>query len=531
MIQAKPNRLFPAFCLALLMAAHSGHAAPPAAKTPPSPLARPLATLLAAEPGTDTNLVALYRAKGFKPFWIAGGEPSARAKVLRHFLDDAGGEGLRPEDYGTEAIGRLWLKSDPDSLARLELLLTQGYLRYAADVGRGRDAARRLEEQAQATPSAAPRKGLETPGLAPFLEHLAPQHPEYAALKQALKDYRALAQQGGWPTIPSGPTLQPGMSDPRIPSIRQRLALTDAAEPGHGKTYDEALAAAVKRFQKRHALPPQGVIGPETLAALNVPVEQRIRQIIVNLERWRWLSADRAGRQIWVNIPSFTLWGLQDGAVEITMPVVVGKLDQPTPAFDERLEYLEFNPDWHVPHDIAINEYLPELRKNPASLKPKHIRFFSGGARDAPEIDPRGIDWNLMTPATMERYVLRQDPGPWNALGTVKFMFPNKYNVYLHDTSEPRFFARSRRTYSHGCVRVGQPYELAAWVLAKENPPWTLERVQATIASGEHTSVALAKAMPVHLIYRTAWVEGDRVHFAPDIYNRDAALERVLSGG
>ncbi len=541
------------FPLLLLMGSRQPAAAAPNAI--PLPMPRQIQSLLetvsaenkgdnqasAASKALNASLLDLYRGRAFKPFWIAEGRPTPRAAVLRGFLEGSEEEGLRPEDYRVEQIGRLWRKPDNASHARLDLLLTEGFIRYALDVGRGRDTARAVEEPAQSASgtdaklNAAILKGLEAAEPGRFLGPRAPRHPYYLALKRALRDYREISRNGGWPTIPAGPTLRVGMSDPRIPLLRERLALTDpvtaAANPA-SLVYDPALVSAVRHFQRRHSLPEGGIVGPETLAAMNVSVEQRIRRILVNLERWRWLAVDTAGRHLWVNIPGFVLLGLKDGSIELDMPVVVGKIDQQTPAFEERMEYLEFNPDWRVPLEIAVNEYLPELRKDPSSLAKKHIRFFLGPGKNAPEVDPRGIDWSQATPATMERYVLRQDPGPWNALGTVKFMFPNKYNVYLHDTSEPRFFAKHRRTYSHGCVRVGRPYELAAWILAREAEPWNLERVLATVASGQQVNIPLGQPLPVHLVYRTAWVDGDNsLRFPPDVYSRDGALEKALFGG
>jgi murein L,D-transpeptidase YcbB/YkuD len=490
-----------------------------------------------AQAQDNAGLLGIYRGRAFKPFWLSDGQPTPRAAILRAFLDGAAGEGLRPEDYSAMEIRRLWRQTDDGSRARLELLLTRAFVRYAEDVGRGRVEARRLEDpafaeahEAGAIPAAI-RKGLETPELERFLRLQAPQHSHYRQLKLALQRYRAIARKGGWKTIPAGPALQTGMADPRIPLIHRRLALTgDTAGANPASTvFDKNLETAVRHFQKRHYLPQDGVVGAETLAAMNLPVEKRIRQIVINLERWRWTSHDLSGKRILVNIPGFELVGLRDERIELAMPVVVGKIDQQTPAFDERMEFIEFNPDWLMPPAIAVSEYLPELQKDPAALARKHIRVFLDAKKDAPEVDPQAISWNRVTPAMMERYALRQAPGPWNALGTVKFMFPNKYNVYFHDTSEPWFFARHKRTYSHGCVRVSRPYELAAWILEGEASSWNPERIRATAACGVHATVPLEKPLPVHLLYRTAWIAEDgSLHFRPDIYGRDAALESSL---
>jgi len=493
---------------------------------------------LAAEP-LNTDILALYRNLDFRPIWVSAGRPTQRAAILRSFLDASGNEGMQPQHYHVAEIGRLWRKSDDSSQARLELTLTRAFAKYVSDVSNGRNDIRRLDEPSfQQTPpddrlgfSNVVRKGLDSPDLERFLRLLPPQDPDYQQLRVALQRYRSVAQKGGWKAIPAGTVLKRGMGDPRIPLVRQRLALT--ADLGDSNlssmVFDKELESAVRRFQIRHYLSDDGVIGAATIFAMNVSVEKRIQQIIINMERGRWSSLGSSGKQIFVNIPGFDLSALRDGRVDLTMPVVVGKSYQQTPVFDDQMEYLEFNPDWLVPPAIVASEYLPDLRKDPASLSRKHIRIFEGLGKDAPEVDPRAIKWSDVTPATMVRYALRQDPGPWNALGTLKFMFPNKYNVYFHDTSEPRFFAERQRTFSHGCIRVSRPYELAAWVLEEKSSPWSIERIHAAVAGGQRTTVRLGKPIPVHLVYRTALIGEDKIlHFRPDIYGRDAVLEKAL---
>jgi len=491
-------------------------------------------------PKPTGEIEALYRSRGFKPVWLAEGKPTARATALRAVLEASADEGLPPARYRVAELARLWRKPDDANRARLELMLTEGLALYLEDLTRGRADLRALEQPSSRGQStdrqvlqASLQKALDAPQLEPLLRQLAPRDTEYSQLRAALHDYRQIARQGGWTSLSPGPMLKPGMSDGRVPAIRKRLAITgdfSGANPA-STVYDADLGQAVRRFQGRHALPREGFVGAATIAAMNVPVEERIRQIAVNMERLRWSPTRATGKQIVVNIPGFDLVALRDARTELEMPVVVGKAYQQTPVFDEQMEYLEFNPGWLVPPGLAASEYLPELRQDPASLTRKHIRIFQGLAKDAPEVDPRSVDWNALTPATMIRYAFRQDPGPWNALGRMKFMFPNPYNVYLHDTSEPRFFGERLRTFSHGCIRLSRPEELAVWVLEDLVPRWDLARIRATVAAGSPATVHLPKAIPVRLAYRTAVFKGDSLlHFLPDIYGRDGVLERALPG-
>lgn len=483
-------------------------------------------------------LLQVYRERNFQPLWLSAEGPTERAKILCAFLSGAAEEGLPQEDYRVGEIGRLWKQRDDNNRARLDLLLTIGFARYVADAGEGRIDPSQVDQQAFADARevrvdlpGAIRAGLRMQDLSNFLELQAPRILYYRQLKLALRQYRAIAQKGGWKPIPAGTNLRIGMSDPRIPLIRARLAMTgDLWWPDRSSTvFDNRLETAVKHFQMRHYLKQSGLLDAETLAAMNVSVDKRIRQIIINLERWRWLSRDLSGQQIFVNIAGFSLAGMRDGRVEMIMPVVVGETFHQTPIFNDRMEYIEINPNWTVPASIAANDYLPELQTNPTALLRKHIRIFDGPGKDAQELDLRSIDWHQVTPAQMGRYTLRQDPGSWNALGTAKFMFPNRYNVYLHDTSHPEFFGKHQRTLSHGCIRVSRPHELAAWVLGGEPAGWNLERVKSAVARGESATIRLDKPIPVYIIYRTAVVGEDNIlRFRPDVYGHDALFERAL---
>jgi murein L,D-transpeptidase YcbB/YkuD len=365
-----------------------------------------------------------------------------------------------------------------------------------------------------------------------FLDSQVPPFDHYKKLKKALVTYREIRANGGWETVPEGKVLKPGMEDDRVPLIRKRLVVTGDLETDNmmEPAYDEKTVEGVKHFQARHALATDGVIGKKTVVTMNVPVEKRIRQIIINMERYRWLNVPESDRVLAVNIAGFNLLGIAKGIFELDMPVIVGKTYHKTPVFADTIKYLVINPYWNVPNSIAQNEMLPKLKKNPNYLKEKNIRLLNGWDPDAEEVDSTTFDWSSMGKADIVRYRLRQDPGPNNALGTIKFIFPNKYNVYLHDTPVHALFERKNRTMSHGCIRVSQPAELAAYIFKGEEGGLTLEQVKQTVESGKRTVVPLKKPFPIYILYRTVLVdpESGKINFFSDVYGRDALLEKAL---
>ena len=297
-------------------------------------------------------------------------------------------------------------------------------------------------------PLSSMEKVLAAPDLGAYLASLPPAHRHYRDLKAALKTYRALAEAGGWPAIPAGKKIRPGDHDDRIAVIIKRLSVTGDLDPEVAKAprraayYDSALVHSVARFQRRHGLAPDGVIGPKTLSAMNVSASDAVKQIIINLTRWRWQEHDLGRKYLLVNIANFDLTAFDGGREAFSFPVIVGKFQHQTPNFSDRISYLEFNPYWNIPPSIAKNEELPNLRRDRHYLARRHIRLFSSWSPDAAEIRSTSVDWNSISPARMSGFKLRQDPGPWNALGRVKFIFPNHYDVYLHDTPTQNLFSR-----------------------------------------------------------------------------------------
>ncbi len=483
-------------------------------------------------------LFQVYREHGFLPLWLTDSGLGEAAMVLLDTLENADQHGLAPQDYNIETITALLESTSPAERARLDLALTDGFLRYVHDVSEGQSRARKAFPELfseAGSPAFSPLAAIQFEGhpggLQGYFNALAPQHRYYRQLTEALAEHRKIAKLGGWPLIGKGPTLHPGESDPRVAQLRELLIATGDLDQDsrQGERYDPETASAVERYQQRHGLSADGVIGPKTLAVMNVAVDQRIDQLVLNLERWRWHDKELGDTYVLVNIAGFDLKAVRDNRLELEIPVIVGQLHHETPVFSDRIRYAEFNPFWNLTPHIARTETLSHLRKDPNYLAEKHIRLFSSWSSDAVELDPRSIDWQSVTPRAMNRYKLRQDPGVWNALGKVKFVFPNKYSVYLHDTPNHDLFSAANRAFSHGCIRLSDPAALAVFLLNSQKGPWDRDKVDQIVKGGKRTIVTLEKKIPVHLTYQTAWHDEDGVlHFNEDLYGRDKKLMAAL---
>lgn len=370
------------------------------------------------------------------------------------------------------------------------------------------------EEVQPTDPAAAPAPAAPPEWLAPRIE----------ALEAALADHRALARAGEWPVVVTGDSIEPGDSHPVVPKLRARLALTGEYAPGEAaptedpQLYEPALVAAVERFQAHHGLEVDGIVGPRTRAALNASPERRIAEIEATLQRMRTLSPPVGRRYVIVNIPSFTLHYVEGPAEPFRTRVIVGARRTPSPEVTSAIERIVFNPYWTIPRSIARNEMLPRIRKDVSYLTERDIRVYSGWGSDARQVNPYAVDWEAAARNGMP-YMLRQDPGPENALGRIKFLFPNPYSVYLHDTPSRTLFEKADRALSHGCIRVQRPLELAERLLAHE-PDWSGD-VEAVVATGENREYRLAEPVPIRIVYWTAWVDdAGAVRFAEDLYER-----------
>jgi murein L,D-transpeptidase YcbB/YkuD len=485
------------------------------------------------------RLVQLYHVRDMEPFWVTPQGPNLDAAVLRTVLAEAESHGLNPEDYAVGTIDRSWARRDVPTLARLELLLTLALGDYVSDLAEGRRKPREFDPKLFPTAcdcdldvGALVTKSLAAPDLKTFLEDQAPPFRQYRDLRAELAEYRRLAAAGGWPEVPAGPSLKPGVRDPRVAAVRQRLDVTDGpalGEPDRQTVYDEALVEVVKKFQRRHGLEPDGVVGRGTVEAMNVPAAARVRQIIVNMEVWRWVAPAGGDRMLMVNIPAFELDAERDGKTDLSMPVIVGEEYHMTPVFSDKLRYVEINPNWDIPPSIASKEMLPKLRGDPQYLKKERIRLFRGGPNGS-EIDSAAVAWSKVSPEDMGRYWLRQDPGPENALGSLAFIFPNEFSVYLHDTPGRGLFARDKRAFSHGCIRVARARDLAVYVLGGPDKGWDEKRIDELIATGQNLIVHVDPPLPVYILYNTAAVDpaSREIRFYDDVYGRDALLERAI---
>lgn len=488
---------------------------------------------------------AFYARRHYLPAWSHAGRVRPAAGELLKVLEQASQEGLRPADYHLHKIKALLADLEslppgasppPAAWADLDLLLTDSFLLYAAHLTAGRVNPETYDPQWLAfspsidlgtTLSAA----LQSGSIAAGLRQLAPPQPGYTRLRKALQHYRRLAAIGGWPTLPAGTRLGRNDCDARVLLLRRRLASSGDLAPGRAdpanECFDAPLESALIAYQQRNHLKPDGILGPDTLRALNVPLKNRIRQIVINLERWRWTPRDLGRRHILVDIADFHLELVERGQALLGMRIVVGRSYRRTPVFSSKIKYLVFNPYWNVPRRLASKDILPKVLADPLYLQKQGIRIFENWRADAREIDAHTIDWKRLKGHRFP-YRMRQDPGPQNALGRIKFMFPNRFSVYLHDTPHRELFAHFQRDFSSGCIRVQRPVTLAVELL-KYNAGWDRAKINACLASGQRRVVVLKKPIRIHLLYRTAWVDTSaKLHFRPDIYGRDRLLEKAL---
>jgi hypothetical protein len=362
-----------------------------------------------------------------------------------------------------------------------------------------------------------------------------PQTP-YARLKSALGRYRTVAERGGWPTVPAGPLLKKGDSGRRVAILRMRLISTDEYGYLTAKAFglfDDDLEQAIRNFQERHGLEADGIVGPKTFAALNVPVEQRLRQMRINMERWRNVSRKLGERYILINSANFELKMIENEQTIASMRAVVGRPDRPTPVLSSEITHIVFNPYWYIPTVIVLEDLLPKIKKDEEYLNRENIEVFKRSNGHILEVDQEIIDWSTVT-ATTFNYKLRQDPGPQNALGRVKFIFPNNFSIYIHDTPARELFRKAKRSFSSGCIRIEQPVDLAEHLLRSDSGDRTLtrEEILARLDSGVRRRVRLPEPIPVHIVYCTAWVDDKgSVQFRDDIYGRDMVVRTALNEG
>ena len=460
----------------------------------------------------------LYEPYQMSPLWMDDdGIIDKRSSALVDALVTASGEGLAIDGYPLMEIAAVLDTLDgtekPDAalIARADVLLTTAYAALAEDYLTGQIDPKSVAQSWHIDPleekvDSSLARALRQSDLAAAIGHMRPQDFDYEMLRRKLADYRAIVRAGGWPKVPDGKRLKPGDTAPapRLQAMRTRLR-AEGIETGDsaGTTYDRSLAAGIAEFQERHAIGVDSMLGKETLDALNVQAEFRLAQIAANLERYRWLPRTLGDRYILVNVPAFRLQAFETGRKTLEMKVIVGSEfdERATPVFSDRMEFVVFQPYWNVTDNIAQNELFPQFERTGMPA-----------------------DYEVYTDNGVRR--LRQKPGPKNSLGLVKFMFPNDFNIYLHDTPNRELFEKDVRAFSHGCIRVEKPEELAQWVLG-----WDAERVRSAMHGSSNRHVNLPEKIPVYVAYMTAYVRNGELWFGNDLYRRDDQLAHAVWNG
>lgn len=492
---------------------------------------------VAGVPIASVHLIPeLYERRQFSPAW----QSSERVGELIELIGRAEEEGLTPVDYNYAALAKLQLEPQLDAGARAEfdLLLTDSLTRYGYHLRFGKVNPADLDSNwnlkrdlAGKDPALVIQAAIDSDSLEAFIDKTLERGPYYYRMKEVLAEYRQKEAQGGWPQVPAGETLKPGMRGERVVALRERLRATGeyrAPVPSDPALYDEGLEQAVRVFQADHELDADGAVGKNTLAALNVSAAERVDQIRVNLERTRWVFRDIAQTRnfVLVNIAAFKAMLVRDLKVVWSTPVQVGLTYRKTPVFAADMKYLVFNPTWTVPPSILQKDILPKAKKDPGYLQKKGLKVIDSAGK---EINPASLDWNTITPSNF-RYQIRQEPGPNNALGQVKFIFPNPHFVFLHDTSHREYFDRTVRTFSSGCIRVKDPKQLAE-LLLDDSEKWNASAIETAIDSKKTQTVHLKKPMAVMLLYWTLSVaDPDKPKFLVDVYERDQPILDALNG-
>ncbi|SET12310.1 Murein L,D-transpeptidase YcbB/YkuD [Nitrosomonas marina] len=482
-----------------------------------------------------TKLQEFYSARDYRPAWTDSVTQLTRLEIALSFIGTAENEGLESREYRLDRLMQLFKTRNPSERFELEFLTTLSLLRFSNDLYRGRFTASRLDPDWHIPQPAFNAinfllSTVDTDTFQQSLLGLAPNIPNYHLLKQVLLKFRNLAERGvSWQHIPDMPLLRPGESHQAIPLIRIRIAqayethdkteynLSHSEESINSTIYDRSLVNAIKAFQLQHGLNADGIIGKNTINALNKTLDEKIQQLRITMERLRWLPRELGSRYLLVNTAGFQLAAVENDEYMLDMRIIVGRDYRSTPSFNSRITHLIINPYWNIPASIASKDLLPKQQKNPDYFTSQNIRVYSDYAYNAEPIDPDSIDWLAIRRGFP--YILRQDPGIHNALGTIKFMLPNPFSIYLHDTPTKTLFNKDIRTFSSGCIRLEKPLQLAEFALRKQ---LTQETLKAQIEFGKTRQINLPEPLPTFIVYLTAWIDSENnIHYSPDSYQRD----------
>jgi len=467
--------------------------------------------------------------------WLDDLTLTAQAEDALSFIKAATIHGLDPEDYHFSLLQKLSQQPTIELARYFDTLLTDAMLDLIHDLAIGRlDPAQTdptwFIPRDKVNPAEELQKALLNPYIKNVLNKLLPSLPQYHQLTLFLSQYRGYQLRGGWQTVPTMPLLRPGDSHQHVPFLRARLITENPSlnliEAEQTTIYDGQLVETVKQFQARHGLKIDGIVGSETRAALNQSVDDLITKIRVNLERFRWLPDDLGKRYLLVNLGSHQLTAVEDGQIKLNMKVIVGKSQRATPSFNSAMTHLVINPYWNVPHKLARRDLLPKQQADPDYFFLNEFNLFLRNAEVRTPVDPYRIDWDEVSALSSEfPYRLQQRPGELNALGRLKFMFPNPWNIYLHDTPDKALFSKNQRNFSSGCIRVEDPLALGQFSLNENNAQSWL---QSQIDSGQNRGRKLETPLPVYAVYFTIWSDQGEVRFSPDPYGRDSTIAKRL---
>ncbi|MEX2492288.1 MAG: L,D-transpeptidase family protein [Nitrospirales bacterium] len=482
------------------------------------------------------DIEEVYLQRKYEPFWVSPHQLNNEGQVIFQLLTHVDEQALDPDDYDRSELQ--WLQRSLDVLAkdrenfranllaRFEIVLSKNLMKFLDHASGGRLSPERVNGKWDLQEKRRPLPQMLTDaindGISSSLESLTGDHEGLAPLLAKFNWYRRIESAGGWPIVSDGPLLSQGVKTARVKALRLRLAASgdlsnNSETPLH---FDEEVKESVKRFQRRHGMAVDGLVGTQTLQTLNVSIESRIKQLLLNVERGRWMPPTFGETYVSVNIPDFKLVGYRDGEKKLTMPVIVGKPMNQTPIFNDHIQYIVFNPFWNVPRSIAEQEIYPKTQEDQEYLQKKNFEIVDV------EDQPVGIDQLTIENIQSYRVRIRQKPGPTNALGLVKFMFPNDHGIYLHDTPADHLFDATQRDFSHGCIRVERPSDLADFLF---NGHISKEELIHRIGGAERQEEKLPESVPVYILYQTAWVSQDgTLQFREDLYGHDQKLWDAL---